>query len=107
MTSGCYAVARELCSPRQRTLSGEDGQRSDVLVKINKGKPHLKWSQEALERGSHTGKTNRKNKDTKDCVYSILCVKFSSQLLVCVDKNVTFLLLQGGHFSHGNFISCF
>lgn len=37
------------------------------------------------------------------------CIEFSrSQPFVLVDnKNVTFLLVQGVHLSHGNLISCF
>lgn len=30
-----------------------------------------------------------------------------SQLLISGDKNVVFLLVQGGHLSHGSCISCF
>lgn len=84
-------------------------------MEINEGKSHLKWSQETLKGApfmhvlvTAACVTSTKKEDNKVYLYRILCIKFfQSPLLICDDKNVNFLLDKGGHFSRGNFVSCF
>ena len=77
-----------------------------TVVKINEGKPHEKWSQEALQRelsGRYpqhpsitNGKKGEKNYFNKVSLCTVLCIKFSSSqsLMILDDKDVTFLPVQ-------------